>query len=152
MTFILLDKFYNLNGDNMRKYYIFMIRAEFYKIYKNNSLVLYKTLENLYRLKLDNFGYGLSIYNQLCLTFNTDVLNNYFNRKFDNYKHSKHFITDEKTIIEVHRSCVIVLTEYNIPQVLRYLLLYNKYLFVCDFNNKDYFWLINQYETHINRI
>lgn len=136
----------------MRKYYIFIIRTEFYKIYKNNSLVLYKTLENLYNLNLNNFGYGLSIYNQLCLTFNTDVLNNYFSRKFNNYKYHKHYIKNEHVIIEIHRSCIVILTKYNIPKIMRYLLYYNRYLFVCDFDNKDYFWLENQYNCNTNRI
>lgn len=134
----------------MRKYYIFIIRKEFYKVYKNNSLVLYKTLENLYNLNLTSFGYGVSIYNQLCLTFNKEVLNNYFLRKFKNNRYNKHFIDSENTIIEIHRSCIVVLTKYNVPKVLKYLLYYNKYLFVCDFNNKDYFWLENQYNLKIN--
>jgi len=136
--------------NNMRKYYIFIIRKEFYKIYKNNSLVLYKTLENLYSLNLTNFGYGLSIYKQLCLTFNTEVLNNYFLRKFNYYKYNKHFIKSEHTIIEIHKSCIVVLTRYNIPKIMRYLLYYNRTLFVCDFDNKDYFWLENQYDLNIN--
>ena len=135
--------------NNMRKYYIFIIRNDFYKIYKNNSLVLYKTLENLYKLNSNDFGYGISIYNQLCLTFNTEVLNNYFLRKFNNYKYGKHFITNEKVIIEIHKSCIVILTKYNIPKVIKYLLLYNRYLFVCDFENKDYFWLENQYNFNI---
>lgn len=135
---------------SMRKYYVFIIRKEFYKIYKNNSLVLYKTLENLYSLNLNNFGYGLSIYNQLCLTFNTEVLNNYLLRKFNNFKHNKHFIKSEHTIIEIHKSCLVILTKYNIPKIMRYLLYYNRCLFVCDFDNKDYFWLENQYDLNIN--
>ena len=103
----------------------------------------------MYNLTVNNFGYGISIYNQLCLTFNTEVLNNYFLRKFDNYKHGKHFINSEDVIIEIHRSCIIVLTKYNIPNVLKYLLLYNQQLFVCDFENRDYFWLQNQYNFNI---
>lgn len=134
----------------MRKYYIFIIRKEFYKIYKNNSLVLYKTLENLYNLNLTNFGYGVSIYNQLCLTFNPEVLNNYFLRKFNNYKYNKHFIISEQVIIEIHRSCIVLLTKKNVPNIMKYLLYYNKYLFVCDFDNKDYFWLENQYNSNIS--
>ena len=134
----------------MRKYYIFIIRKEFYKIYKNNSLVLYKTLENLYNLNLSNFGYGVSIYNQLCLTFNPEVLNNYFLRKFNNYKYNKHFIISEGVIIEIHRSCIVLLTKKNVPNIMKYLLYYNKYLFVCDFDNKDYFWLENQYNSNIS--
>ena len=134
----------------MRKYYIFIIRTEFYKIYKNNSLVLYKTLENLYKLNMNNFGYGFSIYNQLCLTFNKEVLNSYFLRKFNHYKNNKHYIHKEHTIIEINKSCVVVLTKYNIPKVLKYLLYYNRYLFVCDFDTKDYFWLQNQYDLNIS--
>lgn len=133
----------------MRKYYIFILRTEFYKIYKNNALILYKTLENLYKLKSDNFGYGISIYNQLCLPFNKEVLDNYFYRKFNNKINSKHYIRQEQTLVEIHKSCVVVLTKYNIPKIMRTLLYYNRYLFVCDFENKDYFWLENQYDLNI---
>ena len=129
----------------MRKYYIFIIRQEFYENYKNNPLSLYKTLENLYRLKINDFGYGISIYNQLCLTFNTEVLNNYFLSKFNNYKYNKHFIKSEYVIVEIHRTCIVLLTKHNIPEIMKNLLYYNKSLFVCDFENKDYFWLQNQY-------
>ncbi len=50
----------------MRKYYLFNIRKEFYLVYKNNSYVLYKTLENLYKLKKENLSYGVSLFNQIC--------------------------------------------------------------------------------------
>ena len=129
----------------MRKYYIFIIRQEFYENYKNNPLYLYKTLEKLYSLKISDFGYGISIYNQLCLIFNTEVLNNYFLRKFNNYKYNKHFIKSEHTIIEINKTCIVLLTKYNIPKVMKNLLYCNKNLFVCDFENRDYFWLQEQY-------
>ena len=34
-----------------------------------------------------------------------------------------------------------MLTKKNIPDIMKYLLYYNNYLFVCDFDNRKYFWL-----------
>ena len=63
----------------MRKYYLFIIKLEYTKKYKNKSYVLYKILENLYNLRTYDFSYGVNIYKQICLPFAVKVLKNYIN-------------------------------------------------------------------------
>ena len=121
----------------MKKYYIFAINTEYYEIYKRNKHVLYNTLKNLYELDLDSLNYGLSIYNQLCVPINNKILESYYS----DYKYiDNHFMIDN-SIIEINRSCIILLTDENNMRALKNLHYYNFPLFVCDFKNDDYFFL-----------
>ena len=132
----------------MRKYYLFVIKNDYQQIYKNHSYVLFKTLENLKGTIPVNFPYGISLYEQLCQTFHSDILNNYIKRKFKCKKINKKIIKInsmvENTYIQVNKSCTIILTNLNIPPVFRIFDIYNKRIFVCDFENQDYFWLNEQ--------
>lgn len=137
----------------MRKYYLFIVRNDFYEVYKDNSFVLYKTLENLWKIKKNDFSYGLSLYDALCQTFDVDLLNRYFRGKYQNRIMSdknRHIIVNKQkkyyVLIELHYSCTIVLTNINMPNVLRDFNYYNRRIFVCDFVNEDFFWLNNQYQ------
>lgn len=130
----------------MRKYYLFQIRKEFYELYQNNTLALYKLLYNIYKLDKNNFSYGISLYNQLCETINVSHLKNYFqNKKNIINKKNKYLFSSnqyyEKTIMQINHSSIIILTNVNIPCILQIINYYNKYIFICDFNNSDYFWL-----------
>lgn len=131
----------------MRKYYLFIIKNDVYEAYYKNSDILYSTLENLFNMKQGNFSYGISIYNQICNTFNTEVLNSYFQlRKNFFVKKSKkkilvHNIDDkERYLIEIRNSCLIIYCNYNLPKILKLLQFYNPKIFICDFYNRDYFW------------
>lgn len=137
----------------MRKYYLFQIRKDFFKIYKNNSYVLYKTLENLKTMKSKDFSYGLSLYESLCQTFDVLLLNRYLKNKYYGKIHSqknRHIITNPRNknyiLIEIHYSCIIILTNTNLPNIMREFNYYSHYIFVCDFMNEDFFWLDNQYK------
>ena len=145
-TIILKILFIIIIGDNMRKYYLFQIRKEFYELYQNNTLALYKLLYNIYKLDKNNFSYGISLYNQLCETINVSHLKNYFqNKKNIINKKNKYLFSSnqyyEKTIMQINLSSIIILTNVNIPCILKIINYYNKYIFICDFNNSDYFWL-----------
>lgn len=129
----------------MRKYYLFTIKKEFKAVYYNNAKVLYQTMYNLYKLPYKDYKIGLSIYNQICMPFNKKLLINYFKNKFSlkDYKDKYCLINkDEKIFICFNYSCVIIYSNRNIPSVFKYLYLYNKNIFVVDFDNNDYFWLI----------
>lgn len=132
----------------MRKYYLFILKKEYYDQYKNKSYVLYRMLENLYRLKTYDFSYGINIYNELCLPFSVKVLKNYINNKVP-YKRINNKIIKldsmfEKTYLQINYSCVIIKTNVNFPQILKIFNIYNKNIFVCDFKAQDYFWLDKQ--------
>ncbi len=131
----------------MRKYYLFIIKNEVYEVYYKNSEILYRTLENLFNMNHGNFNYGISIYNQICNTFNTEILNSYFRLRknfFVKKKRKKilvHNMDDkEKYLIEIRNSCLIIYCKYNLPKILRLLQFYNSKIFICDFYNRDYFW------------
>lgn len=130
----------------MRKYYLFAIKKDFYKSYYKNSEILYETLSNLYYLRQQNISYGLSIYNQICDVFNKDILINYFHIKNGLYikKKNKKILVDnientEKYIIQINYSCIIIYSN-KLPIILRLFNYYNPRIFICDFENNDYFW------------
>lgn len=131
----------------MRKYFLFNIDKEYYPIYKNNPYTLYKTLEKLYNLKSNEISYGLSIFNQICKTYNKNILTDYIEKKYEKlYKNNnKYYIKNENLIIEINYSVIVILTNLNLPNILMNLNYYSKNIFVCDFINKDYFW-INDYK------
>lgn len=127
----------------MRKYYLFTIKKDYYEIYKKNPTVLYKTLENLYKLKKDDLDYGLTLFNQICDVIDINRLKNYFNYIKEQGKGNKYLIklNSEVTLFDFHYACVICRSIKNYPIVFNTLNYYSKYIFVCDFYNHDYFFL-----------
>lgn len=132
----------------LRKYYLFIIKKEYYNAYKNKSYVLYKILENLYSLKSYDFSYGINIYKELCLPFSVKLLSNYINNRIYYKKMNAKIIKleskFEETYLQIDYPCAIIKTNVNIPQILKIFHIYNKDIFICDFQNEDYFWLSNQ--------
>lgn len=127
----------------MRKYFLFSIRKEYYDIYYKNPLVLYKTLENLYYLKKENINFGLSLYKQICNIIDVDRLNSYFEQVCLEKKNNKYLLVynQEKIIFGVYYPCIVCKTSKNYPFGLKIISYYDRNLFVCDFENKDYFFL-----------
>ena len=127
----------------MRKYFLFSIRKEYYDIYYKNPLVLYKTLENLYHLKKENLSYGLSLYKQICNVIDVERLKSYFEQVCLEKKNNKYLLVynKESIIFSLHYSCIVCKTTKNYPLGLKVINYYDRNLFVCDFENKDYFFL-----------
>lgn len=132
----------------MRTFYIFKIKKPYAILTRNNPLPLYKTIEHIYYLKENELKKHNNIFNQLKDTFNQENLNNliYFNYK-NNYNYIKfnntHIINDyytkEKTKMIVNKNYILIKTTKDIPSFLN--ILSNKdNIFICDFNNKDFFW------------
>ena len=93
---------------------------------------------------------NISLFNQLCVPINISFLNSYFDNKiFIRNNKNKHIYlsrkTDEKTLIEIRHPCIIMLTNRNFSKLFKVFNYYSKKIFVCDFQNQDYFWLDNQY-------
>lgn len=132
----------------MRKYYLFMIKPEYCKLYKKEPLVLYQTLYNLYRLKEPNFTYGISLFDSICQPFAVKLLRNYVQNKYTcSMKNEKvlqvHSINDY-TLLQINHACIIIKSNVNFPDILKVFHIYNKKILVCDFENDDYFWLSTQ--------
>lgn len=126
----------------MRKYYLFNIRKEFYLVYKNNSYVLYKTLENLYKLKKENLSYGVSLFNQICDRIPKKQVKNCF-LEYIKINNDKFLIneTKEESLVTIKNSCILYNTNMNYPKSMGSIYSSNMCIFVVDFKNEDYFWL-----------
>lgn len=133
----------------MRTYYLFIIKNEFYNTYLKNPDSLYKTLENLKYCTKQNYSFGLTLYHQLCEMHDIKTLKAYFRSKRFLEKGRLYLVTgpfeEEKTVVELRPSILVIRTNRNIPKIFRILNYYNRYMFVCDFKSNDYFWLANQF-------
>ncbi len=133
---------------SMRKYYLFLIQTEYFKLFRKNPKTLYDILYNLYQLKEPNFNYGFSLFDSICQPFSVKLLNHYIQERYTctivNSKQLKIHSICEKTILQIGYGCIVIKSNVNFPEILKVFHIYNKKIFVCDFKNKDYFWLSNQ--------
>ena len=134
----------------MRTYYIFFIDSTFVLLYKDKPSLLYRNFYELYNMKLNNYDNCFSIYSQLIFSFNKTKLNEYiYNRHSQelsySYYNNIHTIynkfTNESTKLIVYNSYLKVHSNKNCPCFFNTLYQLNKYFFICDFNNHDYFWI-----------
>ena len=139
----------------MRKYYLFFINEEYYKIYRKNPKLLYKILEKLYKMKKKDFYYGVQLYKKLCCVVNVKELKSYIVNKYY-YKMMGSVIqlhsVYENTYVDINYSCVILITNVNIPIFFKILNSYGKRVFICDFLNNDYFWVFDVLKSEKKRV
>lgn len=138
----------------MRKYYLFIIKDEYYNKYRYSPYLLYKALYYLYKMNKYDLENGLYLYNKFCNIISKNVILNYIKNKFEYTNYSKKIIRLnsilEKTYIQVNYSSIIILTNVNSPYIFKILNIYNKKIFVCDFNNRDYFFLKDSINGKLN--
>ncbi len=133
----------------MRTYYVFKIKQSYSDLTKNYPYNLYKALENIYYLNNDQVKIAYNFFEQIRDYFNKDSLDYnlyaYYKNK-DNYSkiNYTHMIYDyfskEKTKLIINKSYLYIRTTKEMPSFLKVLPKKDN-LFVCDFVNKDYFWL-----------
>ena len=133
----------------MRTFYVFKIKKELTILTKETPYNLYRTIENFYYYDNVNVSVSFKIYNELFDTFNCEYVNKRINTLFKNnryykYENNRHMIVNkyrpENTVLKVFKSHIILKSDTINPSLLiNYLSSDN--LFVCDFKNKDYFWL-----------
>lgn len=134
----------------MKVYYIFKIKKEFVKLYKDTPSVLYTILKNIYYMDKDSVEYGYHLFNQLI-----DTLDKYKLDK-DLYidMHQDIPYTKIKDIHEIHNlykneiSKLLINNFYmklelkqNFSSFYKVLLNKENDLFACDFKYTDFFFL-----------
>ena len=138
----------------MRKFYIFNINNEFRILNRNNEYDLFRQMESIKKLSKDEFYIAIKIFNTLASTININNINNeVFNQNRDNDFYTKYrnihminnYYKDEESKLTINKTYMIL--ETNKPKSSFFKYLKNKGLFVCDFENKDYFWLDNLYSS-----
>lgn len=132
---------------NLRTYYIFNINNYFSYIYKKKPYKLYKMIEEIYHTNNDII-LSYKLFNMVAIPFNKNKLNTFikFNNTENNHYYNKcniHIImnNNEYSKLIINNSNLKIKTNINIPSFLKDIYKYKENVFVCDFNNKDYFWL-----------
>ncbi len=133
----------------MRRFYIFKINPSMALLWKKNPYELFHTLEVIYYHGFEGVNISLagenSIIRPICLkdidvSLFKDYKNNYFYMKYKNV-HSMHDVyRKEDTILSLHKNYIRLDTNVIKPCFFKNLVNLS-YLFVCDFEEKDYFWL-----------
>lgn len=135
----------------MRKFYIFKINDEFYSLTKKCPYNLYKSLEQIYKLNKVNVNEAYNLFSSICLPFDKNKLNikifsQYQNNesyiKFNNVHILNDYFSKESSKLTVNKSHLILSTSMLNPSYFSILKSLNK-VFVCDFQNVDYFYLEN---------
>ena len=133
----------------MRTFYLFKINKEFITLSEKRPYNLYKTMEDIYNLKEDELNIGYTMFRQIISPFDKEKMNNYI---FHNYKDDDHytkynnnhminnFYTDEQSKLVVNKTFLMLKTTKVKPTFFDDLK-NDTAIFVCDFKNKDYFWL-----------
>lgn len=131
----------------MRVYYLFKINDSFSKLYYNKTYYLYKMLEQISLSSKNDFIISYRLFEQMAVPYNKTDINSKIYRKYafdENYKKTlnKHILDDgvEKTKLTVYNTYIKIKTNKNITSFFK-ILSSEENVFVCDFSNKDYFWL-----------
>jgi len=132
----------------MRTYYIFKINKYFSYVYKNKPYKIYKTIEEIYHIKEYDMVLTYKIYEQIALTFNKGKFNDYLvsiynENKYYHKNNNIHIYTDnyEYTKLVVTNSNLKIKSNISNPIFLKDINDCFDNIFICDFINKDYFWL-----------
>jgi len=133
----------------MRTFYLFKIKKSYTELTKSTPYNLYKAIENIYYLKQEDLNYFNNFFVQIRDTFNKEYLdNNIFEYYKNKYTYTKvndiHMINDyytaEKSKLIISKSYLYIKSTKNLPTFLKAITRKDN-IFVCDFVNKDYFWL-----------
>ena len=103
----------------MQTYLLFGIHDYFYNIYQENTKVLYKTFENLYRMRGNDLNYGVSLYKQICVPFDVLLIEHYFKSRFPNAKKKDNKILLKNTLLVIRPSLIQVTSRYSFPKILQ---------------------------------
>ena len=139
----------------MRVFYIFQIKKDLEKITKENPYLLFHTLETIYYREPDDIHLGYVFLKQIIdliaikdldISLFKRYKENYFYMKYRNV-HSMHDVyRKENTKLTLNKTYLKLETNVIKPRFLEELQK-NRLLFVCDFEEKDYFWVDSLEQT-----
>lgn len=132
----------------MRTFYLYQINDFCADLYKKYPYRLYQILKDIYYTSKYNQPIAINSYPQIVDKFCKEYLHNYLFQyyKLDLYYHAinhMHIISNHKenTKLFISSYSLKLKTNLNNPSFFKSLNDYNSYIFVCDFENQDYFWL-----------
>ena len=133
----------------MRTFYIFKIKEEYATLTKHNPYHLFKMLSYIYNMDRQEIDRGADLFYQLAERLDNKEMDiklfkkyqdNYFYTKFKNIHQVNNIYKKEESKLIVNKHFLQLKSTIIRPVFLQDLAEY-KNIFLCDFENKDYFWL-----------
>ena len=136
-------------GEVMRIFYIFKINKNIFMLLRNNPYNLYKTMNEIYALTSSEIDLAKNMFETIVKPIdrreiNVSIFDKHKNNehytKYNNMHTINNYYNDETTELVVNSAYLLLKSTKANPVFLKDLKT-DKTLFVCDFQNKDYFWL-----------
>lgn len=133
----------------MRTYHIFNVSQSVKELTKDDTYPLFHSFLKIKNLNKNDLSLGINLFEQIAnpidKTKYTRNIYNHFRESdfYTKYQNNHSYINkyrDEKTILKVSNVFMKIESNKDYPEFFKYLKKKNS-LFVCDFENKDYFWL-----------
>lgn len=133
----------------MRTFYVFKIKDEYARLTKNNPYHLFKMFSYIYNIDRKEIEVGRDLFYQLVERLKSKEMDiqlfkkyqdNFFYTKFKNIHQVNNIYKKEESKLIVHRHFLLLKSTVIRPAFLQDLKEYPN-IFLCDFENKDYFWL-----------
>ena len=124
-------------------YYLFIIKDNYFK---NNDKYLFEMLYKLKTMKRENYSYGMSLYYNICNLFDTDSLTHYVKSKYSLKYENNKFYLDKYNYFEIRKSCCVINSDKYLREILCIFYIYNKNIFICNFEGNEYFWLKSKFK------
>ena len=142
----------------MNKLYIFDVKEEFYKLYKDKPGELFYIFNRIYNMKVSDKEYGYNLFCQISnfldkKMINDFITNNYKDKVMYSCSGCEHIINNlflnEISILTVKNSNIKIESNIKKPSFLDNLRNLKLHLFVCDFKQKEYFFVARK-RTKVN--
>ncbi|MBQ4263576.1 MAG: sporulation inhibitor of replication protein SirA [Bacilli bacterium] len=133
----------------MRTFYLFELKDNILRNYKNNYEELYSMLESIHFLKTEDIVLGYTLFDKLVNPLKKSGLNDYIKERYlgnenyicyDNAHTINDFYYNESTKMIINNSHIRIKSNKNLPSFF-FDMKGNANMFVCDFDNQDYFLL-----------
>lgn len=132
----------------MRIFYIYNVNKNYYDMYYKHSYKLYKIIESIYYQRNYDKISSYRLYKQVVNPINKMLCNSYITKNYRlsyeyEYDYNTHYIRkkDEHTKMVISNINIKIISDINFPSFFYDIYAYEDKIFVCDFDNNDYFWL-----------
>lgn len=135
----------------MRTFYIFNINDDIAYLMRNDQYPLFMSLNKIKNMKKSDLSLGVNIYEQIASPLDKSTISkklyDYYRESdfYSIYQNNHSYINkyrDEKSFLYVKNTYLKLISNKENPEFFK-CLKKNKKLFICDFDNKDYFYLNN---------
>ena len=134
----------------MKELYIFDIKEDFYKLYKDKHSELFYIFNRIYHMKEVQKEYGYNLFCQISnfldkKKINAIIKNNYKDKIMYTCNENEHIINNlflnEISILTVKNPNIKIETNTEKPSFIQDLKELKMHLFVCDFKEQNYYFI-----------